>query len=222
MSYHQLSTVYATDENILIRAAGDFAVLSPEWQKLAAGLDGVLGGASPWELSSASVNFEANGVSAGHVVVFRKPATFFKGSGEPFAIETVSGNSVILRRPGQGPGAGQPPPAAAGVDFLIASLDPQIEEASFDLNRRFAIDPNLPSRSPQAVYDLRDLRTACVLSVLAQRYASETRVRDGDFSLKLTSVKQELSEVLGRLQIRWGLVGDSQPPSTHFSTRLVR
>ena len=62
-----------------------------------------------------------------------------------------------------------------------------------------------------------------VLSVLAQRYASETRGgRDGDFSLKLTMINQELSEVLGRLQIRWVQGGNAQPPSTRFSTRLAR
>jgi hypothetical protein len=156
------------------------------------------------------------------VVVLRKPAALFKGSGEPFAVESVAGGSVTLRRPGRGAGAGQPPPATSGVDFLIASLDPQAEEASFDLNRRFAIDPGIPGRTPSALYDLRDLRAACVLSVLAQRYAAESRGRDGDFPFKLDLVKQELSEVLGRLQLRWGPGGDAQPPSTHFSTRLVR
>ncbi len=222
MSYPRLNTVYATDENILIRAAGDFAVLCPDWQKLTAGADGVAGGSSPWTLSSASVDFEASGVLPGHVIFLRKPVTVFKGSGEPFAVDAVSGNTVTLRRPGRGSGAGQPLPSTAGVDFLITSLDPQIEEASFDLNRRFSIDPGIPSRAPEAVHDIRDLRNACVLSVLAQRYASETRGRDGDFSLKLSLINQELSEVLGRLQIRWGQGGDTQPPSTRFSTRLVR
>jgi hypothetical protein len=222
MSYPQLSTVYATDENILIRAAGDFTVLCPEWQKLASGTDGVTASASPWILTSASVDFEAGGVRPGHVVLLRRPSTVFRGSGEPFAVDAVSGGTLTLRRPGRASGAGQPVPSAEGVDFLVASLDPQIEEASFELNRRFSIDPAVPCRAPEAVYDLRDLRTACVLSVLAQRYASETRGRDGDFALKLSLVKQELSEVLARLQVRWGPGGDAQPPSTHFSTRIVR
>ena len=222
MSYPSLSTVYATDENILIRAAGDFAVLCPEWQKLACGADGVLGGESPWLLTSASTDFEANGARPGHVVILRKPTPPFRGSGEPFAVDSVSGNTLTLRRPGRGSGAGQPPPATAGVEFSIESLDPQIEEASFDLNRRFSIDPAVPARAPEAVYDLRDLRSACVLSVLAQRYAAEARGRDGDFPLKLATVKQELSDVLGRLQVRWGQGGQLQPPSTHFSTRIVR
>ena len=78
------------------------------------------------------------------------------------------------RRPERWPAPG-PVRGATGVEFLIATLDPQVEEASFDLNRRFWIDPNIAGRTPGDVYDLRDLRQACVLTVLAQRYASETR-----------------------------------------------
>ena len=35
----RLAIVYATDENLAIRASGDFAVLCPDWQKLAYGTD---------------------------------------------------------------------------------------------------------------------------------------------------------------------------------------
>ena len=124
---------------------------------------------------------------------------------------------LTLRRLGTEPGVGYPPAPAAGltgVEFLIASLDPQIEEASFDLNRRFGIDPNVAGRSPADVYDLRDLRQACVLTVLAQRYAAETRGDQGDFALKLTQVRQELSEVLARLTLRWGGAARTDNPPT--------
>ena len=57
-----LTTVYATDENIAIRAGGDFAPLCPDWQKLASGSDGVFTAGSPWVLNSPSVDFEAAGV----------------------------------------------------------------------------------------------------------------------------------------------------------------
>lgn len=222
MSDSLLNTVYATDEDVLIRAAGDFAVLCPEWQKLAAGIDGWIDASAPWRLSSASVDFEANGVRPGHVIIFRKPISTFRGSGDPFVVESVSGRSIAFRRPGRPAATGQPLPATTEVEFSIPSLDPQIEVASFDLNRRFSIDPNVPGRAPSAVYDLRDLRSACVLAVLAQRYASESRSRDGDFPLKSSLVKQDLSDVLARLQIRWGPSGTSQPSSSLFSTRLVR
>ena len=225
MPVDRLAVVYAADENLAVRAGADFAMLCPDWQKLAAGTDGVFAAGSPWTLSCPGVNFTAAGVAAGHVIMLRKPATVFKGSGELLAVDSVSGSNVTLRRLGSNSGLGQPPAPAAGltaVDFQIATLDPQIDEASFELNRRFAIDPKISGRTPSDVYDLRDLRQACVLSVLAQRYAAETRGSQGDFALKLTQVKQELTEVLARLQIRWGGSGTDAHSTNWFSTRLVR
>jgi hypothetical protein len=221
----QLTTVYATDENIAIRASGDFAVLCPDWQKLAYGADGAFVAGAPWVLTSASVDFAAAGVTAQHVVLFRKPSTSFKGSGELLAVDSATASAVVLRRLGSALNVGQPPAPAgglAGVEFLIATLDPQIEEASFDLNRKLMIDPNVAGRTPADVYDLRDLRQACVLTVLAQRYAAEVRGSEGDFALKLAQVRQELTEVLARLQLRWGPTGTDTYATNWFSTRIVR
>ena len=64
---------------------------------------------------------------------------------------------------------GQPPAPAAGltgVTFTINTLDPQTEEASFDIKRRFGIDELIVYRTSTWVYDLRDLRMATVLTVL--------------------------------------------------------
>jgi hypothetical protein len=221
----QLTTVYATDESIAIRASGDFSILCPDWQKLAYGNDGVFAAGSPWVLTSPSVIFNAAGVTSQHVVLLKKPSTAFKGGGELLAVDSAVGGSITLRRLGANLNQGQPPAPAAGlsgVEFLIATLDPQIEEASFDLNRRHAIDPNIGGRTPGNLYDLRDLRQACVLTVLAQRYAAETRGDHGDFALKLTGVKQELSEVLARIQLRWCTSGADTRSTNWFSTRIVR
>lgn len=220
-----LSTVYATDENIAIRASGDFVPLCPDWQKLAQAGDGQFAAGSPWVLTSPTVNFEAAGVTSQHVILLRRPNTVFRGSGELLAVDSASGNSVSLRRIGNTAGGGQPPSppgGVSGVDFLIATLDPQGEEATFDLNRRFGIDPDVAGRAPADIHDLRDLRQACVLTVLAQRYAAETRGDQGDFALKLNVVRQELAEVLARLQIRWGTSGQDTNSTTWFSTRIVR
>jgi hypothetical protein len=220
-----LAVTYAADENIAIYASGDFAMLCPDWQKLAYGTDGAFNTGAPWLLTSASVNFAAAGVTGQHVVLLRKPASVFKGSGELLAVDSATNQGVVLRRLGAGLNTGQPPGPPAGVtgvEFLIATLDPQIEEASFDLNRRFWIDPNIAGRTPGDIYDLRDLRQACVLTVLAQRYAAETRGNQGDFALKLTQVKQDLSEVLARLTLRWGQSGTDRNSTNWFSTRIVR
>jgi len=221
----RLSTVYARDEDVAVRATGDFAVLAPAWQKMAQGSDGAFAAGSPWTLASDSVDFGAAGVREGHVVQLRKPATVFKGAGELFAVARAEGGGVVLRRIGAAEGVGAPPaPAAglAGVEFLIATLDPQAEEASFDLNRRFNIDPRLPGRTPADLRDLRDLRHACVLGVLVQRYAAEARGGEGDFALKLQHAKAELSEALARLELRWASASPDRSTSSYFSTRIVR
>ena len=224
-SSSKLATVYATDENIAVRSGGDYTILAPEWQKVASAVDGAFAVGDPWRLTSATVDFVSAGIQSGHVVLLRKPNTAFKGSGELLAVSNVSAAGIVLRRLGSEPGLGQPPSPASGlfaVDFLIATLGPQIEEASFDLNRRFGIDPNVPGRSPGNLNDLRDLRQACVLLVLAQRYTAETRSSDGDFALKLARVNQELTDALARLQLRWGANGSDANSSSRFTTRIVR
>jgi hypothetical protein len=223
--FEQLATVYATDEHLAIRASGDFGVLCPDWQKLASGTDGTFAAGAPWELTSASVDFGAVGVTAGNVVWLRKPSTVFRGSGELLAVEGASGGSLTLRRLGMAANLGQPPAPSTGlpgVEFLVATLAPQIEEASFELNRRLSIDPNVAGRSPRDLYDRRDLRQACVLTVLVQRYAAETRDSQGDFALKLAQVRQELADVLARLQLRWGPGGSDVQSTNWFTTRIVR
>lgn len=220
----RLSVVYASDEDVAIRATGDFTVLIPAWQKVAFGTDGVFAPGEPWTLMSASLDFEAAGVRSGHVISLRKPTSLFKGTGELLAVASAAGGSLVLRRIGAKFGEGAPPAPTAGVsgvEFLIATMFPQIEEASFDLNRRFNIDPRVPGRSPDALHDRRDLRAACVLTVLAQRYAAETRGAEGDFPIKMKQIGSELSETLARIEVRWknALAGRE---TSMFSTRISR
>ena len=92
-----LAVTYATDENIAVCASGDFAMLCPDWQKLAYGVDGAFASTSPWVLTSASVDFAAAGVTSGHVVLLRKPATVFKGSGELLAVDSATDQGAVLR-----------------------------------------------------------------------------------------------------------------------------
>ena len=133
--------------------------------------------------------------------------------------------SLTLRRLHKDLNVGQPPAPAAGlanVTFTINTLDPQTEEASFDIKRRFGIDENIVERTSSWIYDLRDLRMATVLSVLVARYTQETRGDKGDFPRKLEQIKVELNQVLDRVQVRWGPFGNSEEPSTLFSCKLSR
>ncbi len=221
----QTIPVYCTDEDILVRAGGDFIMLCPPWQQMAAGTDGVFAPGNPWVLNSASVNFAANGVSSNQVAWLTAPKTQYPGGGQLLAIDSISGNSITLRRPHKDLYVGQPPAPSAGltgVTFTINTLDPQSEEASFDIKRRFGIDENITDRTSSWIYDLRDLRMATVLSVLYDRYMQENRAEQGDFQNKIRRIRQQLDDVLARVQVRWGPFGNSAEPSTLFGCKLSR
>lgn len=219
--------VYALDEDIAVRAGGDFVTLCPAWQMIATGNDGYFTAGSPWTLNSNAINFAANQVQPGMVVQLTAPKVVFPGGGLLLAVDSVSpAGALNLRKLHQQPGAGQPPVPPAGqtnVTFAINTLWPQIEEASFDIKRRFAIDENIVDRTSSWIYDLRDLRMVTVLQVLLARYIQEARGDKGDFPRKIELIRCELSGVLDRVEVRWGTYGDSEPPTTiGFGFRLKR
>jgi hypothetical protein len=195
---------------------------------MAAGSDGVFAVGFPWVLTSASVNFQSHGVAPNQVVLLTAPKANFPGGGALLAIDSVSGSSITCRRLHKDLGVGQPPAPATGltsVAFAVNTLDPQIEEASYDLKRRFAIDDSTGAnvnRQSAWMYDQRELRIATVLTVLLQRYTQETRTDRGDFPAKVQRIRQELDDVLARIQVRWGPFGNSAEPSTLFSCKLAR
>jgi len=214
-----------SDEDIAVRASGDWFLLAPAWQCMAAGADGAFASGSPWILTSATVNFAANGVAPNQVVQLSAPKQYFPGSGHLLAVDSVAGNALTLRRLHCDLNVGNPPAPAAGLSgaaFTINTLGPQIEEASFDIKRRFGLDENIAYRTSSWVYDLRDLRMATVLSVLLARYTQEARGDKGDFPRKIGLINVELQVVLDRVQVRWGPLGNSAEPSTLFSCKLAR
>ena len=223
-----LTTVYATDEDIAVRAGGDYVLLCPRWQKLAQANDGAFtataGGS--WVLNSASAAFQASAIQTGNVVWITGNTSTFKGSGELFGIDSVTPTSVTLHRVGVAAGVGMPPGPAAGVtalQYTLLTFYPQIENASFLINRTYHIDPNVPRRTPADMSDLRDLRDCCVLMTIVQRLVAEVQdFRNGAWAAKLDNYRQSLDSITDRLQIRWS-PNESVIPSTNwFSTRLVR
>ena len=221
----QTSPVYATDEDIAVRAGGDFVTLCPGWQQMAYGTDGFFSPGLPWVLNSTATNFAANNVTPNQVVWLSQPKSQYPGSGVLLAIDSVLETSITLRRLHKNLNVGQPPAPAGGltgVTFTINTLDPQTEEASFDIKRRFGIDENITFRYSSWIYDQRDLRMATVLTVLKERYAAETRTERGDFAIKANSISRALDEVLDRVQVRWGPYGNSAEPSTVFGCKITR
>jgi hypothetical protein len=64
----QTSPVYATDEDIAVRAGGDFIMLCPSWQQMAYGTDGYFAPGLQWVLNSTAIDFATNNVAANQVV----------------------------------------------------------------------------------------------------------------------------------------------------------
>lgn len=219
-----LSVVYATDEDIALRASADFALLCPRDQKLAAGSDGVFDPSDRWTLRSASVDFAAQGLAPGHVVQLTGPASAFRPPGETLVVSSVAPGAIRLRRKGQLDGVGQPPApidGLSGIEFLVVTLGPQIERASDDLNRRYGIDEGMTGHCPTDLADTRALREATVLSVLHRRYLEMSREAGGQpdvFATKGQLVKAELDDLLARVVVHWG----AALATDRFSTRLSR
>jgi hypothetical protein len=222
---------YATDEDVALRASADFAILTPRDQKLAYGLDGSFDPSDRWTLRSSSVDFSAVGLVAGQVVQLLGPVQQFRPPGETLVVVGTTGTYVTLRRKGQARGVGQPPSPSSGlvaVEFLIATLSPQIARASFDLDRRFGISDLMPGHRSSDLVDPRELREAAVLTVLHRQYLAMSRDAGGTnqdvLAAKAEAVKAELDEQIGRLAVHWrtisGVVGDD--PSTRFSSRISR
>lgn len=219
-----LAAVYCTDENIALRAWGDFVAICPPSQKLAAGGDGVVLPSDRWTLSSAAVDFAAAGVIPG-CVVWLKLGNTFGSQGEIFAVNSVAGGTVTLRRMGQTASVGQPPAPAAGltgIAFSVLTFSSQIDMASYDANHFFGIDPNSATKYPGRLYDQRELQGYVVLTVLKRAYGISLKQKAEDYALKLAEVTNELSDLTARLTIRWGADGKSEPATSIFSTRVRR
>jgi hypothetical protein len=236
-SYTPLTTLYAQDEDLAVRAGGDFTVLVPHDQKRAFGTDGVFG-AGTWGLTSASnPNWTARSVQAGMIVQVEQPKPV---SGAPqysprelFAVDQVDvpSGTLVLRRKGDASGVGAPPSVAGttGVRFTIATFAPQIEDVTYELNRRFGVDPKIPGRTPGEFYDVREVNQVCTLTVLERQYIAAARQADksDDLWAKAKAFAAIRDEILDRLVIHWMTVSGwgvtpIEPTTTRFSTRLSR
>lgn len=221
----QTTPTFCSDENIAVRAGGDILSLTPPWQVGSAGTDGAFAAGFPWVLTSATVDFAANGIQPNQIVHLTRPPSQYPGGGHILAIDAVSAGSLTLRRLHSDLNVGQPPAPAAGltgVTFSIPTLLPQIEEASFAIKQKYNIDETIFVRSSTYMHDRRDLRMAVVLAVLLARYTQECRTDRGDFPRKIELIRQELGEVMGRVQVRWGTSGEVGNPASLFGAKVSR
>lgn len=216
---------FVTDESIAVRAVGDYIDLCPEWQKLAVGTDGLFAPGSPWVLTSASTNFVTCGVGPNNIIALTGPKPFYTSTGELFAVESVSGNTATLRRINQPAGSGLPPAPASGLNgvaFKCKTFGPQIDAAAFDIKQRFGVDDNQSYRGSSWIYNPRVFEQPIILTVLVRTYGASNRSNDGDWAMKLALYRTELEEVLDRVSVRWGPLGNSGSPVTRMSCRITR
>jgi hypothetical protein len=172
------AVLFCTDEDILVRAEGDYPTLVPAAQSLAAGADGSIAG---WVLSSPSTNFAAQGVIPGDVIFVQAIPTVPAAAaaapaalgfaGEAFVADVV-GASVNLRRSGFDSGIGQIPGPVGGytgLRFQCRTLRPQIKQVSNRIRQEinWAGDADLVTAE--------DLTELAVLWVLADRYLDKWR-----------------------------------------------
>ena len=219
-------TQYCTDEDLSIRSAGDFSLLCPKDQKLAEGSDGVFLAGQPWTLVSASVDFEEAGVGPGHVVQLTK-TSIFRGT-EELAIAGVEGGTLHLRRKGLEPDLGHPPgppSGATGIGFAVATLTPQIRNASRELDRRFDAASLLSGRRSVPGFQPGEITEVCALLVLRVQYDAMTRSSGEQadrFASQARGRQSDLDTLLARLTSPWDPVELPTRPDSPFSTHLSR
>ena len=169
-----LATVWATDEHVARAEAADFPLLCPVAQKVASGSDGaILAGSFSF---TSAVNFSLQGVLPGNMLQLTGPSATINLK-DLLVVDTVAGTTITLRRLRMSAGMGQPPVGtnATGVTFLIATLAPQIEEASYEINRDFGLDDLVPGAQPSQVIDQRAATSATVALVLIGQYLAMAR-----------------------------------------------
>jgi hypothetical protein len=221
-----LTTLYCTDEDIAVRAAGDYLVLVPRDQVVARSS----GASSSGWVVAGSIDYAARGVKAGHVVKLwgakATPAgTSFGLESSPslVAVASVATTNLTTRRKGLETGQGEPLGTFSAIEVEVVTLVPQIEDATFDLQQRFGIDEVVPGATSADLYKIRELRQACVLMVLHKLYLAQARqsAKPDDFTAKAKAYAWEVNDVLGRLALHFGATRDEQPAVQRFG-RVTR
>jgi hypothetical protein len=196
-----------TDEDVSIRAHGDFPLIAPDQQRLSEGSDGAIAAADPWSLVSASSDFTALGVTPGAIAILDedRPADHpSKFSDDELVVASVPTGKVTLRRIGMAAGVGVPPGKATditGVTFRIPTVQPQINRATYEVQRRAKV------YSAADLQDPNDLREAIVLLTLADLYFDAARIspsRNDEFMTKREELLKELAGEYAWLNIEYG------------------
>lgn len=200
------SALFATDEDLLVLAPGDYLKLMPADQVYASAADGVIQAGS-WALSSASTPFEAQGVRAGMVCALegtaQQVANLSARRPDILVVQSASDASITLRRKAEDPGKGMPPARldASGIPFRVVSFWPQLESACYDLRQDFNIDDGVAGRRFIDLADPRELTQAAALLALSRLYEALNRGGDGkddEWGIKANLWKARYDDLVAR------------------------
>lgn len=221
------TSLFCTDEDIATRFRGDYESLCAR-EYLASGTDGAFSAGSPWTLTSASTHWISQGVIPGSVVALRSPATQFGSAGALLAVDSVAqdGSSVTLRRLNMAAGTGLPPGVGgvSNVSFAVPTMRGLIENATYDIERRYGINALISGRTVASMFDLREVRNLCVLTVVIPRFLDLARQASANQDLyfaKYGSLKSELDDLLARVVIHWTASPDPSSQTARVG-RLTR
>ncbi|WP_152053634.1 hypothetical protein [Tautonia marina] len=213
-------TNYASDEEVALLSPSDVGPLFPDDQRIASGVDGSFDPSDRWTLHCSSVTFTDSGLHPGHVVRLLAPVDRFPHPGALFGVAEVGEHFVKLRRLGMAPGLGEPvapPEGLADVSFVIMTLDPQISQASREVDGLLGIRTTTPSLPGLDGISLRD---AVVRLVLARRYAAIMRDGDTAFAIRARLFEASFERLMTRLFISENLIHPDRIP--RLGTRLTR
>lgn len=214
--------LYCTDEDIAIEASNDWPLLFAE-PILAIGRDGEIAQAEPWVLTSASNDFEGQGLAPGHLCYLRDLGDVLDGlvpyRDQLLAVAAVDGHSITLRPIGSTGGGA--PPALLGdlsaVRFQVSTARPRIVLATEAISQHLDL---VGLASPVNAFGLR---RACVHKVLCGRCRDLARLIVSDerdqwaekARMYCEAVERELAEEiderrprLGRARPRVGILED--------------
>lgn len=194
------------DEDVAIRAAGDFAQLIPAHQRAAYGTDGTL---TAWTLTTTA---SLTGLVSGHVVYLERPSTPWA---DLLAVSSKAGGVVTLRRIGMISGDGPPPTPPSGttaVTFYAPTARPQIASATRTILRKFGLasydaiagTTRADGTTPGDAEDFRDLATLDVLiSLLWTQHRAG--VSEENFHTKYRDLIEERARLFGELIDEYGV-----------------
>lgn len=190
-----LDSPYYADAEAVARTLGqDIHLIVPDGQARARGDDGVIAAADPWVLTSATVDFAAQGVAPGDLVLLSASPTdagkAFKArlrEKEPMIAVTAAGHALTLRHVGMESGAGQPPGLGGdltAVRFLVPDLRPQLGAQSRAVRRDLAHDGTGDAADATDLEDLAIARLAWFTYEQKSTPAAPTGTGGGDFQSK--------------------------------------